>query len=420
MVGAILTGVGVFLAETFLGPLLGRSMAPSEERIMGLVHRSLVEHYVEPRDPEWLMHRAVEGMIEALDDPYTFFIGPEDLAALEEESSGNLIGIGVMLDGAEGRVRYPVPGGPAEAAGLRPGDRILAVDGEDVTGLDLTALSERIKGEPGTAVRLRIEPLQGEPYEVEITRSPVPRGTVGKVRMLDEERGIGTIAIRSFSRSTPAELDAALDELDRDGRLHGLILDLRFDTGGVLDAAVAVAARFLDGGPVCRLQERGGPGSLREADPALSRYPDLPLVVLLNGLSASGSEILAGALRDRGHAVLAGSRSYGKGVYQRVHRYRSADFALKFTAGYYLTPSGRVLEGHIDPERAGGLEPDLALEVPIEESAAIQAWLRYEDPPREYRELVFRLFPRVAEVRPPPDRVLETALRHLQEVLGAA
>lgn len=384
---------------------------------MGLVHRHLAESYVEPRDQEWLMHRAVEGMLDSLDDPYTYFIGPEDIPVLEEEASGNMIGIGVMLDGAEARVRYPMPGSPAEEAGLRPGDRVLAVDGEDVSGWDLPAISDRIKGERGTTVHLSLAPVVGDPYEVDILRSPVPTGTIGKVRMLDEEAGIGALAIRSFAHSTPQELDEALDYLEPLG-LRALVIDLRFNTGGVLDAAVDVAARFLHGELVCRLQERNGPGSLRKADLELSRFPDMPLVVVMNSLSASGSEVLAGALRDHGRAVLVGGRSYGKGVYQQVHRYRSAHFALKFTAGYYLTPTGRILEGNIEPDRAGGLEPDLAVPVPLEEATFVRTWLRYEDPPLKYRDRVFQLFPRVAEVQPPPDSALDVGLRHLQQVMA--
>jgi carboxyl-terminal processing protease len=418
MVGAVLTGIGVFLAETVVGPLLDRSMTPQEERVMGLVHRNLVESYVEPRDPQWLLHRAVEGMLDSLDDPYTYFIDPKAIPALDEESTGNLIGIGILLDG-NGRVRYPVPGSPAEAAGIRPGDRFLAIDGEDALGLTMEELTKRIKGPRGTSLHLVVETAAGEPFETDIERSPVPKGTVGKVRMLDPENGIGTLAIRSFARSTPDELDAALDHLDAQG-LRGLVIDLRFNTGGVLDAAVDVAARFLEGEVVCRLQERGGPGSVRRADAALSRFPELPLVVLVNALSASGSEVLAGALRDHGHAVLVGERSYGKGVYQQVHRYRTADFALKYTAGYYLTPSGRILEGHIDPARAGGLEPDLGVAVGLPEARAVRDWLRYEDPPLEYRERVFELFPRVAEVQPPEDAALATGERHLRQVLGSA
>lgn len=419
MVGAVLAGVGVFVAESLLGPLLSRSMTPPEERVMGMVHRNLVEGYVVPRDAEWLMHRAVAGMLESLEDPYTFFIGPDDLSALDEEASGNLIGIGVMLDGAEGRVRYPMPGSPAEAAGLRPGDRVLAVDGASVEGLGLAELGDRIRGPRGTTVHLSMEALAGGLYEADVLRSPVPKGTVGKVRMIDEAAGIGGLAIRSFAHSTPAELDAALDLLEPLG-LRALILDLRFDTGGVLDAAVEVAARFLEGELVCRLEERNGPGSVRRADPRLSRRPELPLAILINGLSASGSEVLAGALRDHGRAVLVGERTYGKGVYQQVHRYRSANFAMKFTAGYYLTPAGRILEGHIDPERAGGLEPDLALDVPTAEAIGVRDWLRYEDPPLEYRARVFELFPATAAVAPPPDAALDAAVRHLRRVLGSA
>ncbi|MDP6128961.1 MAG: S41 family peptidase [Planctomycetota bacterium] len=418
LVGSVLTGIGVFVAETFLGPILTRSMTPPEERILGMVHERLLSSYVEPKDPEWLMHRAVEGMLDGLDDPYTYFVGPEDLQRLDEDSTGKLIGIGVILDGSTGIVRYPHPDGPAELAGIAPGDRFLSVDGLDVTQMTTDQIVQAIKGPRGTATRLGLERQNGTLYETEVVRQPVQRTTVGRVELLDRDAGIGHIHIRSFARTTPAELDQALDQL-YSTELRGLVLDLRFNTGGLLDAAVNIASRFLKGGPVCSLQVRDGDDLVRVADAKLSRAADIPLVVLLNRRSASGSEVLAGALRDRGAAILVGEQSYGKGVYQQVHRYRTGNFALKFTAGYYLTPSGRILEGNTDHSRGGGLLPDLPVAVNLEQSGEIQGWLGYDFPPAKYREQVFNLFPRVAELKAPADPVLNTALKHLQKVIQA-
>ena len=419
LLGAVLTAITMFLAEMFLGPLVSRAMSTPEERMISIVHGRLLESYVSPTDPEWLMHRAVEGMVDGLNDPYTVFVGPEQMADLEEESSGQLIGIGVILDGRGNRVRYPLPGGPAEDAGLLPGDLILGVDGEDVTSLPDGEVAQRIKGPLHTTVQLEVQRHGGELYSTQVLRRPVPRGTVGKVAMVDPERGIGRIRISGFSRTTPAELDEALGDLQRQG-LRGLVLDLRFNTGGLLDAAVEVAARFLNGGVVCHLRTRGSRSDVRVANPDRAIADDIPLVVLLNGGSASGSEVVAGALRDRGAAVLAGSKSFGKGVFQEVHRYPGGDFAIKFTAGYYVTPAGRILEGHIDQHRAGGLEPDLA--VPVDEATmeTVYLWLAYEEPPEEYRDAVYQLFPRVAAYAAPADPVLDSAVQHLQLVLEGA
>lgn len=427
LIGAIFTGIGVFVAETFVGPVLSKSLAPAEERMLGMVHQRLSESYVEPRDPEWLMHRAIEGMTTSLEDPYTYFIGPEQMVELDEDSSGKLIGIGVIIDSVSGNIRYPILDGPAAEAGIRPGDRFLSIDGEDVRGQSVEELIKRIKGPRSSQVKFELERADGGLFSTTVTRRAVPRGTVAKTELLDQGLGIGYLHLRSFARSTPNELDLALDQLTGNGQsdygtgtgLKGLILDLRFNTGGLLDSAIDVAARFLDGGVVCRLQVRGAEDVVRYADTALSKATDIPLVVLTNGLSASGSEVLAGALRDHGAAILFGSRTFGKGVYQQVHRYRSGNFALKFTAGYYLTPSGRILEGHIDPDRAGGLLPDVPLQTSHENSREVRNWLSYDLPPVIWREDVFRLFPEVAEFTAPDDQVRKMALDHLREVLSS-
>lgn len=415
-VGALLTGAGVFLAEVFLGPLLSRSVSSQEGAILASVHAKLTTEYVKPVEPEWLMQRGVQAMVEALNDPYTFFVGPEGLARMEEESSGRLIGVGLLLGGPLPHVRWPVPGGPAEAAGLRPGDRILAVDGQPVTGLSLDEVARRIKGPEGSTVTLRWQPLQGEVREARIPREPVPTGTVGRVRMLDEELGIGTLHIDSFAATTPSEVDRALAALREQG-LRALVLDLRFNPGGLLPAAVGVASRFLAHGVVCTLRDRRHSRVLR-VRPGHCQDPALPVVLLVNAHSASGSEVLAGALRDQGAAVLVGRRTFGKGVFQQVHHYPAGHFAFKMTAGYYQTPAGRILEGHLAPDRAGGLLPDVPVSATPEQETAIGAWLASPEPPAAYRQIVARLFPEVVDRPPPEDPDMDAALALLREALG--
>lgn len=417
--GAFLTGIGLIFAELFLGPLLARTMAPAEERVVGQVLETIEENYVVPKERDWLMRQAIKGMVDGLNDPYSYFVGPEQMIGLEEESSGHLIGIGVILDGGDQHyVRYPVPNGPAQKAGLQPGDRILSVDGVRADDFDMSELIAKIKGEEGTSVALEMERLDGDRYTAEVVRASIPKGTVAKTRILDTDHGIGIVHIRSFARSTVAELDRALEQLEKEG-LRALILDLRFNTGGLLKAAEMAAARFLDGGVICTLQDQNGDVEVRQADPANSRLPHLPIVVLVNKYSASGSEVLAGALRDHGAAILLGERTYGKGVYQKVIRHPDLNFAYKFTAGFYVTPGGKILEGHITEERAGGLEPDVSIDMGTASINSLLDWLSYDPPPEIYLELVKQLYPN-ALMQPPTDPMLNAAVDLLRLTLTDA
>ncbi len=408
---------GVVVIQVIFGPVLSRSLATTEEQVISTVHGRLVKDYVNPPNEQELMRAAVQGMIESFGDRYCSYLGPADQVSYHEGSSGNLIGIGVQI-ARGGTIHYPRPGGPAEIAGLLPGDRIVAVDGLEIAeDMPLNELTPLIKGAKNTTVHLQVQRGLDQPefFEVDVKRTPLPTGTVAKVRMVDPEAGIGQIHIRSFAGTTAKELDAALDTLLAQG-MKALVLDLRFNRGGLLDSAVECAGRFLNGGVVCTLEGRNQSRSVRKADPDHSKVPDLPVVILINGLSASGSEVLAGALRDRGKAILVGQQSYGKGVYQQVLNFKDGQFTIKFTAGYYLTPSGRVIESAIHPEFPGHLDPDLMTPLPqSEELGRLLSYLQYDDPPEVYRDRVFEIFEGLRELSAPPvDPTLDTAIHALR------
>jgi carboxyl-terminal processing protease len=293
--------------------------------------------------------------------------------------------------------------------------------GKDASALRSEALTERLRGPRGSTVRLEFEHRDGARVSAELKRRPMPSGTVGDARWLDRAAGLGHIHIRSFAESTARELDAACAALLAEGALLGLVLDLRWNTGGQLESAVEIASRFLAGGSVCTLREFGGATRELTAEPTLKRWPDLPLVLLVNSGSASGSEVLAGALRDHGAAVLVGERTYGKGIFQEVYRFRDGQFVLKFTAGEYLTPAGRALEGHLRPGLGpGGLEPDLPVAADPAQTAAIRRWQQVNWPPSALRAEVDEVFPGHFPFEPPADRVLDAALRLLQAALAPA
>jgi carboxyl-terminal processing protease len=421
LLGITLTGLGVVLTQALLGPVLSRSLASTEQQILSNVHDRLVEDYVVPLDREALMRAGVRAMIDALGDDYSSFVGPEEVATYREESSGSLIGIGAIItEGA--RIRNPSPGGPAERAGLMPGDWLLAIDGQSTEGLMVDQVVELIKGPEESSVHLQVRRQSDDSLmEVEILRESVPTGTVGRVELLDPTTGLGRIHIRSFARSTALELDQAIDELLAQG-MRGLVLDLRFNRGGLLDSAVDCAARFVEGGIICTLEGRGEAHKVRKADRGDFRDLGLPIVVLVNEHSASGSEVLAAALRDRGVAVIAGARSFGKGVYQQVQRYEDGQFVIKFTAGYYVTPAGRIIEGHLNSDFVGGIEPDLPVS-PASESDSLGVFraLQQDEIPEPYRAQAIAIWPAL-EFYPmnPPDPATELALQALRAALTPA
>lgn len=418
--GAFWTALGLLAAERWLGPFLARRAMPVEEETLAAVHRTLNENAVLAHDPEDLARHGARGMVQGLADPYARFIGPEELSAFRLESTGTYVGIGAMLH-PDGRVLFPILGGPAEAAGVLPGDRILALDGKDTSALHSDALATLLRGPRGSAVRLELERLDGTRASVEIRRRAVPAGTVSDARWLDRETGIAHVHLRSFAESTPRELDLVLDTLIAETPLRGLALDLRSNTGGQLESAIAIASRFLRGEVVCTLRDRSGQQSTRLADAALSRWPDLPLAVLLDGSSASGSEVLAGALRDHGAAVLVGERSYGKGIYQEVYDFAEGGFVMKFTAGMYFTPSGRALEGHLQPELApGGLEPDLPVRLDEDAAAAVRRWHAINWPDPRWRARVDAAFPSYFPSQPPADAVESAAAAILRAAVAGA
>lgn len=416
--GALWASVGILVTQRFLGPCIIDRTRPAEEQMLLMVHETIRDDYVEPMPSDDLMRSGAEGMLSSLEDPYASFFGPEEMRRFREGNSGVLVGIGVMLNIA-GDILYPQPGGLSDKAGIRPGDRFLRIDEVDVRDAPLQELAGLLRGEPGTSVHLELIRRDGSTYAAQVKRSSVPTLTVGDVRMLDQEAGIGHIHIRSFAQSTEHEFDRALDKLELRG-MNALVLDLRWNRGGQLPSAVGVAARFLDGHLVCSLENRSGSTDRRHANPEDSRFLGMPLVLLVNGESASGSEVVAAALRERGFAVLIGSRTYGKGIYQEVFEYEAGNFALQYTAGYYITPGGHILEDHLRPEHAGGLEPDLVVMPDPAQEFAIRAWQRRNPPPAAFRDEVYEVFPAIRDATPPSDRVLDSALALLRTALNQA
>ncbi len=303
-------------------------------------------------DPSILSEAAIKGMLDVLKDPYTSYIDPKSYQLEISGTTGKFEGIGAEVNmTADGRLMIvaPMPGSPAEQAGIKPGDTILEVDGKSVKGLSLMESVLRIRGQQGTSVQLLLKPLLNDQTRtVEIVRGVI---SMASVNMNMTQENFAYIHLRVFYENTPAEFKQILQDA-KDKGAKGIILDMRNNPGGLLTSAVNVASQFLKNGLV--LYEITGNG--RRTDWAVQKgglTPDLPMVVLVNGFSASGSEVVAGALQDQGRATIVGAKTFGKGsvnIFQNL----SNGGGIYLSFGHWYTPNGRLIEGK-------GLDPDVAV-----------------------------------------------------------
>ena len=296
---------------------------------------------------------AIRGSLATLNDPYTVFIEPAARDVERERLQGSFGGIGAYITRSEetGEVTLePIPGNPAEAAGILAGDVLLAVDGQQITAeITVPEIVDLVKGEKGTTVTLTVRHADAaEPVDIGVVRADILLPSVA-YRLLEADPTIGYIALSRFSGESGNEVGAALQDLLAQGATR-LVLDLRQNGGGLRDAAVDVADHFLDGGPVLYLEsQEEGEIVYNATEETLA--PDQPLVVLIDGGTASASEIVAGALSDRQRATLIGSKSFGKGSVQLVFDLSDGS-SVHVTSARWLTPNHRTLDGN-------GLEPDI-------------------------------------------------------------
>ena len=304
---------------------------------------------------------AIRGSMATLNDPYTVFVEPADREVERERLQGSFGGIGAYITRSEetGEVQLePIPGNPAEAAGVLAGDVLLAVDGQPITAdMTVPAIVDLVKGEKGTAVVLTLRhPGATETVDVSVVRADILLPSV-VYRLVESDPTIGYVALSRFSAESGGEVGVALQDLLSQGATR-FILDLRQNGGGLRDAAVDVADHFLNGGPVLYLDnQRDGEIAFNATDETL--VPDQPLVVLVDGGTASAAEIVAGALSDRGRATLIGSKTFGKGSVQLVFDLSDGS-SVHVTSARWLTPNHRQLDGN-------GLDPDIAVEITQED-----------------------------------------------------
>lgn len=309
--------------------------------------------YVEEVDDETLFGYAISGMLNAL-DPHSVYLQPQDFDELQESTRGKFGGLGIEVSQQDGMILVvsPIDDTPAQRAGIRSGDLIVTLDGKSVMGMSLNDAIETMRGEPNTDITLEIR-RENEPelLTFRLTRAEIKVTSV-RAQMLSDD--IGYVRITQFQEHTGSELKKVLGNWMNLSAIKGLVLDLRNNPGGVLDAAVEVSDAFIDDGMIVYTEGRIE-SSISEYKAKQETVADgLPVVVLINGGSASASEIVAGALQDHHKAVLVGTRSFGKGSVQSVLPL-AADKAVKLTTARYFTPNGRSIQ-------AKGIEPDIWVE----------------------------------------------------------
>ncbi len=317
-------------------------------------------------EEESLTYGAIRGSLRVLDDPYTMFTDPVLNEVRRVELDGEFEGIGAFVaQNAEGQlvIQTPMRGQPAEKAGILAGDIVLAVDGVEITGMDVNESVLLIRGEKGTEVILTIarEDIR-EPFDVGVVRDRIDIPSVSSARILEEEGApeIGYIELTVFASETRSDLVQAIAEVKAAGA-RAIILDLRNNPGGFLNAAVGVASEFIDSGVVTYREDARG---TRRAEKVVGDGTalDMPLVILINRGSASASEIVAGAVRDYGRGVIVGERSFGKGSVQNVHDLSDGS-QLRVTVEIWLTPNGETIQGDgVTPDVIITPEPSTAVE----------------------------------------------------------
>ena len=312
-------------------------------------------YYDEDVSTEELQNGVYRGMMTSLGDPYSEYYSKEELEEVSNSNQGISYGIGAYISLNQqmnmAMISGVMEGAPAQEAGLREGDIIYEVDGESTQGLSLTAVVSRVKGREGTTVHLKIY-REGEAdyLEMDIVREKQIETTTVDWGMVEDSE-IGYLRIREFDTITVDQYTEAMAELNENG-MKGLILDLRSNPGGDLNAVVEIARKIVPEGLIVYTEDKEG--NRKEYTCDGTKELQIPLVVLVNEYSASASEILAGAIQDYGKGTLIGTTTYGKGIVQKIHRLEDGT-ALKLTVSAYFTPAGRNIHGT-------GIEPDIVLE----------------------------------------------------------
>lgn len=353
---ALVFAAGFFLRDLVDRPLQAAASDATDYGLLAEVQSLLDRTYFREQPPATQReYAAIRGMLGSLGDPYTFFIDPPVAASESDVLAGTYGGIGVQVQRSEAGdlVLYPFEDSPALQAGIEGGDRLRAISGTPVDGgMALDAIDQMLRGEVKDGSGVEVTVVKGERDDELTVFVPFAVINVPSVvwRLLEEDARLGYVQVMRFTARTPEEVRTALDSL-KASSIEGLVLDLRNNTGGLLQESIEVADEFLDGGVIVYERNSRGQNAFRASAGGLGA--DLPVVVLVNGQTASGAELVAGAIQDQVRGILIGQKTYGKGTVQQIFQL-SDQSSLHVTSSQWLTPNERVLD-------ANGLEPDITM-----------------------------------------------------------
>jgi carboxyl-terminal processing protease len=316
------------------------------------VLRQIEENYVEPQDAQKLIEGAIKGMVQSL-DPHSSFMTKEEHQELMMETRGSFTGIGIEITVKDGMLTVvsPIEGTPAYVAGLKAGDKIVKIEGKPTKDMTLIDAVKQIRGPKGSQVNLTIlRESETKPLEFAIVRDVIPLKSVRHLLLAPE---VGYVRVSNFQSKTAEELALALENLEKDRRLIGLILDLRNNPGGLLSQAIEVSELFLDSGVIVSTKGRDSSQDITATAHKNKRARSYPIIILVNGGSASAAEIVAGALQDNLRALVLGTKTFGKGSVQTILPLSDGS-GLRLTTARYYTPSGRSIQ-------LSGITPDIEL-----------------------------------------------------------
>ncbi len=340
-VAAVALATGGWLLQRETGPV---GSVYQQARLFEDVLAHVADFYVDSIDERQLYQMAIDGMLDQLHDPYSVFLKRDDFRSLTEATTGNYGGLGIQIDVRDGWITVvaPLPDTPAERAGIQSGDQIIALDGRPTEGWKNDQAVKELRGQPGTPVELKVRRVGVEqPLVFKVTRATIHIRSVQVSMMLDDK--VGYVVLNPVSETSADELTQAVGDLVKKG-MKSMILDLRANPGGLLDQGVAVSELFLDPGQEVVATRGRAPNSTRiYRDGKPQPWPQLPVVVLVNGGTASAAEIISGALQDHDRAVVVGTPTFGKGLVQSLWQL-TPETALKLTTARWYTPSGRTIQ----------------------------------------------------------------------------